>query len=226
MRAFPIFVALGAGVGALVLWSRRALATEDDTGQTLASEEDKEARAARSALGSSKTLGARAVVVGLRYLGTAESPSKSNRGPVVDRFNRGRRGDGEKLVGKPWCARFARYCYEEAAEELGLPPPFAGIKGTLAAVTSWPTSLKGYETPPKPGAVGILLKKGVRHATIVIRTEGDKVVTVEGNHKGRVALVSRPKSDFAVFLDVERRAAAAPRVVGLIGLDVYAAGCC
>ena len=234
------FVALGAGagIGTLIILQRRVLAFEDETGETLTPEETRAEVArveekASAPTGRLPSLGEKAVEVLTRLVGTKEDPPKSNRGLIVDQINRGVHGDGEKLIGKAWCARTVRWAYEKAAEELKRPPPFAGIKGTLAAVTDWRDKFKGYETSPKPGAVGLLIKaglpgvdKGKRHATLVVRVDGSKVVTVEGNHGDRIALVTRPKSDFAVFLDIDRYVAerGRSRVAGLLGLDLIGAG--
>lgn len=236
MKIGPLLVGAGAGVGVLLLLNRRAYATEDETGQTLTPAEVK--REAQLPPGTPPSLGTKAVEVGLRLRdqGIKEEPKGSNRGPGVDPIIRGVRGDGEKLIGQPWCGRFVRYCFEKAAEEAGLPPPFADVKDSLAAVLSWRDRFKGYEIKdPKPGAVGLLIKTGLpgvdagkRHATLVVRTEGNKVVTVEGNHSDAVAVVTRPKGDFAVFLDIDRYVAdrkQAPKVAGLLGLDVFTAAC-
>lgn len=233
MKKWPIFAGLGAGAGAFLLYGRFSYASEDTSGETLPPEQ---AKAVKLPAGTPASLGSRAVEVGLKLVGVKEEPKGSNRGDVVDQINRGVRSDaGDRLLGKPWCARFVRYCYEKAADETGKAPPFQSVKDTLAAVSSMADVFKGYETEPKPGAAALIKSKipggGWKHATMVVSVDGDRVKTVEGNHNDQVAVVTRPKSDFAVFLDVDRWASERnkPAVAGelgamLAGLDIFAAG--
>ncbi len=231
----PACLAAGAiGVGVFLIVNSRAYGTEDSSGTTLPSS------AGKLPPGTPLTLGAKAVDVGLRYLGIEEVPKGSNGGASVDIFLKGVYGTGAHLLKLPpasraWCAAFVRYCFEKAAEELGLPPPFSGIKDPLTLVKSWRDVFGKYECEPKTGAVGLFIRMGVpgvdagrRHATLVVRVEGDKVVTVEGNHNDEVALVSRPKKDFTVFLDVDRYVADHRPVISgssaMLGLDVFSAG--
>jgi len=218
-----IAVAAGAGLGVFLLATREAYGTES-TGSSLP------ASAGYIPSGTPVSLGARAVAVGLRLVGTKEDPKGSNRGPAVDQIVRGVNSDGEKLLGKAWCARFVRFCFETAAKEMGLSPPFAGIKDSLAQVTSWRDTFKRWSTDdPRTGCVALLLSGGRSHATLVVRREGDQIVTCEGNHNDQVAIVSRPRSAFTIFLDIDRycadraRSASVSGSGALLGLDVFTA---
>lgn len=177
-------------------------------------------------------LGAKAVEVLARDVNAHEEPwphfpkkpyPNTNRGVVVDRIVRGVYNDGESLLGKPWCARAVRYAYEQAAKELGLPPPFAALKSKLAAVTDWYDLFKDYRSDtPRPGMAALILDGDHRHATLVAAVQGNNIVTVEGNHADQVASVTRPKSKFKTFIDVEAYVNRAPQT-RVSGLDVL--GC-
>jgi len=208
VKLWHILAAAGGGGALLLARSAHAMTKNDTTGSTLAPM-GPEARAvvaeAREEAAEKKTLGPKAVEVLLRDLGAKEDPPGSNRGPVIDRIILGVKKDGRGLLGKPWCARAARWAYDKAAEELGLPPPFASIKSSLALVSDWKKYMKDYELrAPKVGAAALRVDQGKsNHATIVARVLGDDLYTVEGNHKHAVALVKRKKSAFNLFLDVE-----------------------
>lgn len=199
---WKILAGVGVGAGVYFAWTRIASATEDSSGDTV---DPKEAKPPTPTTPAKPALGAKAVEVLTRHVGAMESPKGSNRGPVVDQIIRGVNGDGEKLLGKPWCARAVRYAYEKAAQELGQAPPFAGVKPSLAAVNDWADIFKQYLTSePKTGHVGLILSGGTRHATLVSKVDGETVYTVEGNHSDSVATVKRPRSKFKHFVDVQR----------------------
>lgn len=225
MNVWPLALAAGGGAIAYFAFGRSALATEDDSGEEVPPTEAKplfvpvtpsappspskaQAPSTPSTLSrpsSSTGLGLKAVEVLTRMVGAKEDPPRSNRGPVVDQINIGIYEDGKKLLGQPWCARTVRYGFEKAAQELGLPPPFASIKGTLAGVSDWKDKFSKYRLDaPKPGAVALIDNDKVRHATLVSNASGDTVYTVEGNHKDSLATVKRKKSAFdGGFYDVE-----------------------
>lgn len=196
----------------------------DETGEVVVIE------APRSGSNGASTLGARAVEVlsrhvGERGLGKKKTPGY-HRSPFIDAVNKGVYGDG--VVGVAWCARAVRWAYETAARELGLPPPFAGIKSTLGNVSTWrrPPFKRHELAEPKPGAVLLL---GETHAAIVDRVVDRKtVVTVEGNHGDAVAHVRRTLKPQDMLVDVEayaRDAAAATPLAGWSrsGLDLLGA---
>lgn len=54
---------------------------------------------------------------------------------------------------------------------------------------------------PKPGDIAYFLRN--QHHAIVERLDGANVVTIDGNHLGEVARVSRPLSTVAAFYSVE-----------------------
>lgn len=195
-----IFTAsLGAGsVGFLLL--RDQTTDSDETGEDVGNIEVQK---------SAGGLGAKAVeilnqLVGQRGMGAHGTP-EYHRSLVIDKINLGVYGDGRKLLGKPWCARAVRWAYETAAQQLGLPPPFGGVKSTLAMVSSWKGKpFSGYKiAEPKVGAVLLL---GDQHATIIAKVLDDRtIISVEGNHGDSVANVKRtinPSKD--TIADIER----------------------
>ena len=233
-----IGTALGLGACAYLgfLGVASAATTEnDETGETVPpSSADGRALAEQARAGGTKTLGEKAVEVLTRDLGAHEEPwpnypkkpgPNSNRGPVVDKILRGVHGDGEKLLGKPWCARAARYAYEKAAQEMGLPPPFRNIRDSLATVSSWASRFKKYKIDqPKVGAAAAL--DNLSHITIVARVNPDgSVMTVEGNHGDAIANVRRRPGSL-IFFDIDAYARdQGERVAGyILGTDVLVAG--
>lgn len=217
----------GVGLGAFFAFAPRALATEDTSGTDVDPRSAKPTPAPPVAPPAAPPveaarLGQRAAEVLFRLVGTKEEPPGSNRGPVIDEILRGLYDDAPKLIGKPWCARTVRYAYEKAAQELGLPKPFARLKSSLSFVTDWRDQFKRFHTKePRTGVVGLIIRNGIKHATLVSRVEGDKVFTVEGNHSDSIATVMRPKSGFDYFVDVEAYLAGVAQT--LTGLDLLGA---
>jgi hypothetical protein len=145
-----------------------------------------------------------------------------NRGPVVDDILIGVHRDRPSLLclaryggdpcrfcdnkpaplpeclGAPWCARFARYCFERAATEIGFPPPFAEWPSDLASHVKW------YETArrlgrlvdqPRPGDVGTIFGEG-SHGHVVLYATPDPDAAFfwsrEGNSGDMAAARRRP----------------------------------
>jgi hypothetical protein len=224
-RALQAALAAGAGAAAyFALRPSQALATEDDTGTTV---KPSEVTPPAPSPGAKPSIVTRAIEVLGRLVrqGVAETPAGSNRGKAVEEIQLGVHQDGKGYVGKPWCARTVRYAFEQAAVELGLPPPFAEIKSGLGAVTDWRDNFSRYQSAePRPGMVGLIIGPKVRHATLVAKVDGNTVSTLEGNHEDRAAAVERKRGAFATFIDVEaylNRARGGERVSGLelLGVD-------
>lgn len=150
--------------------------------------------------------------------GVAEDPPGSNRGEAVDRYLRGRRGDGEWLIkysrqgvtaadgwhGAPWCARFCLWGVEGAGADLGTAPPCAGWGG-LASGLKWLDRADGNgrrADSPAPGRVGVVHTGTTWHTVIIARVEGERVWSIEGNHGDRVAWVERAAGVFTGFVDL------------------------
>lgn len=153
----------------------------------------------------------------------AENPLCSNRGPQVDNYLRGRRGDGAGLLryqqaqpcapdgwqGAPWCARFALWCLEGAAAALGIAPVTAGW-GDLASSQKWLNAAQAHgrlTDEAKPGRVGCIVTshdgKSHGHVVLVAGIAADgKLFTREGNSANRVAAHLRSASEFAGFVDL------------------------
>lgn len=170
---------------------------------------------------------ARALLEGdrLRRLGVREQPAKSNRGPNVDRILIGYHKDRPSLVclrrylgddsrpcehckgkpaptpscaGAPWCARFARWIYEVAVEQLGEPRIFDGA-GDLAGAHKWLDFGKARGRLVKraadivPGDVCVTITGELRHVAIATSRPNAKgfVQTIEGNTRDEVGLRER-----------------------------------
>ena len=142
-----------------------------------------------------RTLSLEALRLAALEIGTAEVPPGSNRGPRVEVYQRGYDG-AEYLVGQRWCARFARWCFETAAKNLGVPSPFAGWKSDLASALKWREQSRlrrCWTSTPAPGRVALhLTDSGAGHVTIVESVEQGMVVSVGGNEADAVRRIKRP----------------------------------
>ena len=146
-------------------------------------------------LGSASSLGRLAVTIATGELGAAEVPPGSNRGPRVEVYQRGS-DKAEYLVGQRWCARFARWCFEEAARQLGVPSPFAGWKSDLASALKWrdQARLRRCWTPDAAaGRVALHLSdSGAGHVTIAVKAKDGMVTSIGGNEADAVRVITRP----------------------------------
>ncbi len=155
-------------------------------------------------------LGRSALIVAQAELGTMEVPKGSNRGPRVEVYQRGFDG-ADYLVGQRWCARFARWCFETAARQLGVPSPFFGWKSDLGSALKWreQAQLRRCWAPdPAPGRVGVHLVEDPNnkamhgHVVLVAHVDGDWVTSVAGNEDDQVAICRRPRSYYAGFVEL------------------------
>lgn len=143
--------------------------------------------------------------------GVKEDPPGSNSGPDVREYQVGLYGDGAGyLEREKWCARFVRYVYERAAQELDLPRPFKGWRRSfeerhdsdLASATKWFETARylAKVIPPNEqrfGDVGLFLNPN--HVVLIVGKRGHMTITIEGNFRNRVAMVLRdPKEFYAV----------------------------
>lgn len=229
-----VATAVGAGAVAYLAFIGIASASttdSDDTGETVdpKSPEGRAVVERATARRGAKSLGEKAVEVLSRSIGVRGNGPKGtsgyHRGVLIDQINLGLYGDGKSLLGEPWCARAARWGYEKAAQELGLPPPFKTVKSTLASVSTWASKFKKYKLDaPKVGAVA--LKKDLSHAMLVAQVNPNgSVLTIEGNHGDAVANVRRQPADL-LFYDIDAFARdQGERVAGyILGTDVLVAG--
>lgn len=194
--------ALGAGAAGLFIFFRDQTTDSDETGEDVARVDVPQGL---------QSLGARAVEVLSRHVGARGNGPKGSagyhRGTVIDRINLGVYGDGKRLLGQPWCARAVRWAYEVAAQELGLPHPFAKIKGTLAMASSWKDGpFSSFKLAfPRIGAVLVVKTKAGYHTALIAKVlDGRTITTTEGNHRDTIANVKRkidPSKD--TIVDVE-----------------------
>jgi len=113
-----------------------------------------------------------------KHLGVVEAPPSTNRGPLIDRWNR---ATGTAL-GSPWCGNFANACLMAA----GFPAePWlklcSAIEGNArAGKGGW-----AWTASPRPGDLVLFTVGGAaNHVGIVEAVQNGSVVTIEGNtHK-------------------------------------------
>jgi CHAP domain-containing protein len=123
--------------------------------------------------------GAQAVLAYARkHLGVVESPPSTNRGPMIDRWNRAT----GTAVGSPWCGNFANACLMAA----GFPSePWLKL---CSAIEGNARATKGgwrWTGSPRPGDLILFTVGGAaNHVGIVESVADGAVVTIEGNtHK-------------------------------------------
>lgn len=131
----------------------------------------------------------RVLAVASTQVGQMEDPLGSNRGPQVDKYVR---SVGLNPAGRfAWCVTFLYFCFEQAAQELGVRNPMVKTAGVL---DHWNkasrhgaqrvTSTRAVNNPGlvKPGYIFVMdLGGGFGHTGIVERVIGGKLVTIEGN---------------------------------------------
>lgn len=120
-----------------------------------------------------------------------EQPLGSNRGPEVDQYIR---AVGLNPTGDfPWCVCFVFFCYQRAAEQLGIENPMIRTASVLdlwnrAGAAGVPRVLHddAINNPAlvKPGQIFIIDTPppgGAGHAGLVEKVISGKLVTIEGN---------------------------------------------
>lgn len=139
--------------------------------------------------------------------GVREEPPGTNRGPRVDVYLAGVAEDAPYLLqakrdprgpggwaGAPWCGRFAKWCVDRAALNLGEASPLRGW-GDLASALKWhhqAQTRRCLSDEPAPGRIGILLTSlGTGHLVLVAKSSGQVITTIEGNSGNRVATRQR-----------------------------------
>jgi hypothetical protein len=120
-------------------------------------------------------------------LGVVEVPPYSNRGPMVDQYLRsvGLDPEGNHFS---WCAAFVYWCFQQAANQLGIDNPL--IK-TASCLDHWNqatcrkiTKLNALQDPSliRPGCIFIIDHgNGSGHTGLVESSRGGLLNTIEGN---------------------------------------------
>ncbi len=147
-----------------------------------------------AALATMNPLCLQALAVAASQIGVLEQPPGSNRGPQVDEYLQSV-GIGPKAgtaSERAWCAAFVHWCYEGAAQSLGVANPVAKVAGVLRhwelartnpdAVTHRKSQALGNPEQLKPGFILIYdFGRGRGHTGLLERVEAGRMVTVEGN---------------------------------------------
>lgn len=81
--------------------------------------------------------------------------------------------------GYAWCAAFVYWCFNQASKQLNVQNPLAKTAGVL---DHWNKAIKNRVTAPQQGDIFIMdFGAGNGHTGIVLKVNGDKVETIEGN---------------------------------------------
>lgn len=139
------------------------------------------------------TPGEKVVATALRYIGVAESPAGSNRGPLIDKWQ-ARWG----LRGVAWCGIFCDAMYAEAGvDDHGLCHPSTAEmrRRAEAAGSILPTAARA--------PAGSMWLNDPNHVALVIRDNGDGTVTcVDGNSMSQVRQTRRRKADARIVVPI------------------------
>jgi hypothetical protein len=104
------------------------------------------------------------------------------------------------------CGRFALWCVEEAAMQLGVEAPTRGWDD-LASAAKWRgrAALAGcFSQEPAPGAIGCILAGTHGHVVLVGDVDPEGALTcIEGNSGGRVNIRTRKVEEFAGFVNLK-----------------------
>ncbi|HYG09270.1 MAG TPA: peptidoglycan-binding protein [Pyrinomonadaceae bacterium] len=124
-------------------------------------------------------------------VGIRERPLGSNRGPEVDRYLRAV-GLNPANGSFAWCVAFTHFCYQAAAESLGVANPHIKTAGVL---DHWNragrkpgvlrvTRAEAVANPGlvKPGSLFVIdLGSALGHSGMVVESSGGRLLTIEGN---------------------------------------------
>lgn len=152
-------------------------------------------------------LAAETLRVALAEYGVKETPGRKNRGPRVDEYVRGVRGNGGYLLGAPWCGRFARWAVDEAAANLHVASPLieAGDLASWSKWHDWALITGRLRATAEPGRIAILHDpaKAYGHLYLVVDTILGENYTVEGNAGDMVDCRARDASKPIGYVSLE-----------------------
>ena len=125
--------------------------------------------------------------VAASQVGVVEVPPNSNRGPMVDQYLRsvGLDPEGNHFS---WCAAFVYWCFQQAADQLGMDNPLIKTAGCLdhwnRATCNKITKQNALNDPSliRPGFIFIIDHgNGSGHSGLVESSGGGLLNTIEGN---------------------------------------------
>ncbi len=121
--------------------------------------------------GKASAHGWRAVLVALKQKGMRENPSGSNTNPYSRYFGYG---------AQSWCADFVSWAFDSTGDRNRKVP--WGYPSGVAGIVKWGRETGNLLSGPRPGAIFAYLNG--QHTGLVVRLEGGKFLTVEGNTSG------------------------------------------
>lgn len=143
-----------------------------------------------SRLEASNQLATAAIAFADTQIGVMEDPLGSNRGPQVDKYLQSVNLDPKG--GFAWCVAFTHFCYQAAAQTLGMANPHVRTAGVLdhwakagkRADATRVTTAQALADPGlvRPGSLFIIsLGGGLGHSGMVVEVSSGRLVTIEGN---------------------------------------------
>ena len=148
---------------------------------------------------SSGSPGSRMVAIAESQLGQTEQPPGSNESPAIAEYRTATAGASP---GEPWCAYFASWVAQQAAEPIG--SQGQGL-GDVSQIWSWAQSTgravtNGPGVVPKPGD---LIVFGGEHVGIVrdVLPNG-QIQTIEGNYENKVAANVRSPTEATGYVSM------------------------
>lgn len=143
---------------------------------------------------TSSSLCMQALAIATSQIGVLEQPPGSNSGPQVDRYlaRVGVKPGVGPAANRAWCAAFAYWCFDTAAQSLNIANPLSRTGGVLKhwAMAKTNPAAKLYRKSQmtvdpariKPGFIFIYdFGRGLGHTGIVERVETGRLITIEGN---------------------------------------------
>jgi hypothetical protein len=147
-----------------------------------------------AAVNTSSSIALQALAVASSQIGVLEQPPGSNSGPQVDKYlsSVGVKPGVGPVANRAWCAAFAYWCFNSAAQSLSVANPVSKTGGVLrhwelaktnpAATLHSRSSAVSNPARIRPGFIFVYdFGKGLGHTGIVERVEAGRLITVEGN---------------------------------------------
>jgi hypothetical protein len=143
---------------------------------------------------NSSALALQALAVASSQIGVLEQPPGSNSGPQVDKYlsSVGVKPGVGAAANRAWCAAFAYWCFNSAAQSLTVTNPVSRTGGVLrhwelakanpAATLHSRSRAASDPARVRPGFIFVYdFGRGLGHTGIVERVEAGRLITVEGN---------------------------------------------
>jgi hypothetical protein len=147
----------------------------------------------KTSLGVFMTQGQKVVETALKYLGVVEKPNGSNRGQLIDQWQR-RWG----MIAQPWCGMFVDAMFAEAGvNDSNICHPSTAVMASR--IRSGNFAWRGIGPVP-PGSLWVL--DGIHTALVIKDLNNGSLLCVDGNSSNMVRKTIHPRSGFGIVIGV------------------------